>query len=637
MPNNEAPASRLLNLEGIDLPRGNYYLEKLVSVSNMSVIYKAVDRSSQRYVAVKILLNPRYFQRFRNEVNITWGQKNNIASAIRYDLDGERLPDGAPIRYFVMKWLSGPSLAERIRTFRMEQRPTREVLDFSVRLLSKLAPALDEMHRIGIVHQDIKPSNILFNSDEFENDEPYLIDFGIAQWMQRMLDDMTVVEVEEVDAPEASENFVEKENPGTANYMPPEQWAGRVNSGATDQYALAITIYETLSGRISPYQEVLDALESTTSGTGGSARREVWRKAHETEPPTPIQRYRPEVPKAVWRVLLKAMDKDTHKRYRSVMEFYNAFQATAQQPLEAAIPYKEFDRTRPDTYFRQRSRRTIPLILAAAALVLIAGAGAIILGTRTNDDIPSTAIAAALTETLDPTAEVAALAITAEMTALIEATVAATQGKVITDTPNLVPTETITPAASATTAPSDTPMQLPSSTPTSVPDTVTPTNTTAPSVTPTLTETATPTAPPTATQTPSPTATYTATASPTLTPSTTPTPTAIPTSTPVPLSTVELLTQISDAGRSANNFNCVAFLEAYEALALSSSGLSADEQSAIAPLFERSSPLIALSQFCAAPNNVDDETAQLPSNLANDEFRDLRTLIRTTILAVQGL
>ena len=635
MQNNEAPPNRLLNLEGVELPRGNYYLEKLVSVSNMSVIYKSVDKSSQRHVAVKILLNERYYERFKNEVDITWGQKNNIASAIRYDMEGERLPDGTLVRYLVMKWLSGPSLSDRIRAFRMESRSSSELLEFSTRVFAKLAAALDEMHRIGIVHLDIKPSNILFNTDDFETDEPYIIDFGIAQWIRETQEDQTVIEADEPET--AGEiNPAEPEHPGTANYMPPEQWAGNVNSGATDQYALSITIYEILSGRVSPYQALLDIVATTTTGSSmRTGRRDAWRKGHELEEPTPVHTYRPDLPREVWDVLHKAMDKDPRKRHTTVGEFYRAYRSAAQQPLEVLPPpYNESVRAKPETATPSMSARVIPFVLGAASLLIVAGSIAILVSNQQAANItPTPAAIVALTETVEPSITPSPVVVTEALMATLtipDGTDAETAVVVLPVTDEVT-------EAPPTERPSATPVSSEAAETVEPTDTATrrATSTTAPEAsetnTPTRTrrtpsETPTPSRTPTFTRTPSDTPTLTFT--PSRTPSNTPSPTPTSTPTPEPADALELLTQISDASRSANNFNCVDFIAAYEELEAAVETLDEAEQEIVTPLFERTSPLLALNEFCTSVQNREDESAQLPSNLASDEFRDLRTLIR---------
>jgi serine/threonine-protein kinase len=656
MQNNEAPPNRLLNLEGVQLPRGNYYLEKLVSVSNMSVIYKAVDRSSQRHVAVKILLNERYYHRFKNEVDITWGQKNNIASAIRYDIEGERLSDGTLVRYLVMKWLSGPSLSDRIRAFRMESRSTKDLLEFSTRVLAKLAAALDEMHRIGIVHLDIKPSNILFNTDDFETDEPYIIDFGIAHWIRETQEDQTVIESDESETGDDKDAAAEPERPGTANYMPPEQWAGNVNSGATDQYALSITIYEILSGRVSPYQALLDIVATTTTGSSiRTGRREAWRKGHETEVPTPVHTYRPDLPRGVWDVLQKAMDKDPRKRYTTVGEFYRAYRDVAQQPLEVLPPpYSESERTKPENVAPSMSARVIPFILGAVSLLIIVGAIALLASNQqAANTTPTPAAIAALTETVEPSVTASPTVVTERPT--VEATQAETELVALatqeatsteepaTQRPTTTPSASVESTESATLRPTITPepsdVVVDGETETIEPTaTRRATRTTAPEPTETNAATRTrrtPSDTPTASRTPTftrtPSDTPTRTFTPSRTPTRTPSPTSTHTPTPEPADALELLTLISNASRSANNFNCVEFISAYEELELGQETLGESERAIVEPLFERTSPLVALNQFCDNPQNHEDDSVQLPSNLASDEFRDLRTLIRSAI------
>jgi serine/threonine protein kinase len=683
MHNNEAPPNRLLNLEGVQLPRGNYYLDKLVSVSNMSVIYKAVDQSSQRHVAVKILLNERYYRRFKNEVDITWGQKNNVASAIRYDIEGERLSDGTLVRYLVMKWLSGPSLSDRIRALRMESRSTRDLLDFSTRVLAKLATALDEMHRIGIVHLDIKPSNILFNTDEFETDEPYIIDFGIAHWIRETPEEQTVIEVDEPETKDDQDtSSIDQEFPGTANYMPPEQWAGAVNSGATDQYALAITIYEILSGRVSPFQTLLGVIATTTTASSlRTGRREAWRRGHEIEEPTPVHTYRPDLPRAVWDVLLKAMDKDPRRRYTTVGEFYRAFREAAQQPLAVLpSPEPELPPPQPDTALPAGGTRALPFVLGAAAILVLAGVGVIILANQPSGGSTPTPVAlAALTETIEATPTVLVVVVTEEATdrptvSAVDETGEATQGSALlvteeatstpapsrtpTDTsepPTRPPSETFTPTEEPSVPPTNPPTRRATNTiarqpseaaviETSPTETNTPTDTASSQPMPTATRHSTQATAPTAsdTQTPSrtrrtPTQEPSDTPTASQTPSRTPSPTSTHTPTPEPADTLALLTQISDASRSANNFNCVDFIEAYDALESAVDTFDEAEQEIITPLFARSSPLLALNEFCANPRNRDDQSAQLPSNLASDEFRDLRTLVRAAIREIEAL
>ena len=79
------------------------------------------------------------------------------------------------------------------------------------------------------------------------------------------------------------------------------------------------------------------------------------------------------------------------------------------------------------------------------------------------------------------------------------------------------------------------------------------------------------------------------------------------------------------------------FIVAYEELDSARETLDEAEQEIISPLFARSSPLLALNEFCANVRNREDESVQLPSNLASDEFRDLRTLIRSAIRELTAL
>lgn len=319
-PSNNPLLERLQKLSGVELPRGNYRLDTLIATTNMSLVYKAIDNSSRQVVAVKILANERYYARFANEAQIAYGLLHpNIANTIRYDLNGETLEDGTLVRYLVMKYLSGPSLSEKLHQNAERNAPLSERLDLTLSMLRKIAPALEYIHSRRLFHRDIKPSNVLY-----DRSEPYLIDFGIAKTVPLETDEATVVG--------ADMGTMVGERPGTANYMPPEQWMGIVSSGASDEYALAITVYEILTNRISPFQRAIE--QYFTSGKAASSttdehRLAIWQQVHYFEQPTPIREYVPELPEAIWLVLRKALEKDTSNRFPAVTDFLRAFEAAA--------------------------------------------------------------------------------------------------------------------------------------------------------------------------------------------------------------------------------------------------------------------------------------------------------------------
>jgi serine/threonine protein kinase len=152
--------------------------------------------------------------------------------------------------------------------------------------VQQAAQALHYVHQNGLIHQDVKPGNLLIG----RNGQLLLSDFGTTFYLGMQ----THASLGEVT--------------GTAAYMAPEQWQGQPRR-ETDQYALAICCYELLTGRL-PF--AFQRLE------------EMWR-AHINEPPPSPQRWNARIPVEVAAVLLRAMAKDYHQRYRDLLQFADAY------------------------------------------------------------------------------------------------------------------------------------------------------------------------------------------------------------------------------------------------------------------------------------------------------------------------
>jgi serine/threonine protein kinase len=338
---------RLKELAGVTLPKGNYKLQNLIASSHMSVVYKALDLASNRAVAIKILADDKYLWRFKAEAELGYLlTMTNVASTIRAEMNGETLPNGLTVKYLVMKWINGASLGDLIRDHRDHPIPTPELLQFTVKLLQKITPALERMHAANIIHRDLKPNNIRFNNDALDKDEPYLLDFGIAKWVQEQTTPTT---------DETEERTKVWEAPGTHKYMPPEQWDGEAIA-RSDQYALAMLVYEVLSDGYSPFEKSISSPPSTGGSTGTEGRKRFdWERAHRELQPVPIQEYRPDMPQSVWQVLLRAMNKNPVMRYENVTKFTEAFVKAIQQPSAPIAPPPQMDRT-----FRQDIRDLTP-------------------------------------------------------------------------------------------------------------------------------------------------------------------------------------------------------------------------------------------------------------------------------------
>jgi serine/threonine protein kinase len=215
----ELPADLLAALAG------RYDLRRRVGQGGMATVYHAFDSRHQRDVALKVLLPGLAAhvgaERFLKEIRIA-ARLTHPHILPLYD-SGE----AAGFLYFVMPYLSEPSLRQRLATTR--HLPLHEALTITARV----ADALTYSHRMGILHRDIKPENVLFAEGH-----PIVADFGIAKAISSA----------------SGPNLTRTGSPlGTPGYMSPEQAAGLTDlDGRTDVFGLAAMTYEMLVGEVLP-------------------------------------------------------------------------------------------------------------------------------------------------------------------------------------------------------------------------------------------------------------------------------------------------------------------------------------------------------------------------------------------------
>ncbi|HEU4563276.1 MAG TPA: serine/threonine-protein kinase [Gemmatimonadaceae bacterium] len=203
---------------------GQYQLQRLLARGGMGAVYLAQERVLRRRVAIKVLDlasagTAERRDRFRAEARVMAGLSH--PSIVPVHAYGER--EG--VHWYAMSYVRGESLAARLR--REGRLPAAEVR----RILAEVADALDYVHRRGVVHRDVKPENILLDT---ETGHAVLVDFGVAAdpivWRR---------------GAEAGVAF------GTPWYMSPEQVvAERELDGRSDVYALGVLGYLLLSGRL---------------------------------------------------------------------------------------------------------------------------------------------------------------------------------------------------------------------------------------------------------------------------------------------------------------------------------------------------------------------------------------------------
>ncbi|MSS12638.1 Stk1 family PASTA domain-containing Ser/Thr kinase [Bifidobacterium tsurumiense] len=271
------------------LANGRYQLGQLVGRGGMAEVRVALDTRLGRTVAVKImrsdLANDEIFlSRFRREAHSVAQMNNpNIVNifdsgeeAITTDDDRtEHLP------YLVMEYVKGQTLRDIIKaTGPLSQRDASQVM-------LGVLNALEYSHRMGIIHRDIKPGNIMIS----EQGVVKVMDFGIA----RALDDSAATMTQ-------SQGVV-----GTAQYLSPEQARGETVDMRSDLYSAGCVLYEMLTGK-PPF-------------TGDSAVAIAYQ--HVSEVATPPSAVVPGLPKMWDQICAKAMAKDRQNRYATAAEFKN--------------------------------------------------------------------------------------------------------------------------------------------------------------------------------------------------------------------------------------------------------------------------------------------------------------------------
>lgn len=273
---------------------GSYQLVEQLGRGGMASVYRGYQESIDRSVAVKVLPqeflhDPNFTARFIAEAR-TLARLTHSAILPLYDFGTAN-----DVPYIVMPLMANGTLAERIARGAL---PIHEI----IRILKPIAAALDYAHQRGVLHRDVKPSNILFDG----NDAPFLADFGIAK------------------ALEASSSLTGTGVVGTPDFMSPEQARGEALDGRSDQYSLGAVLYQALTGR---------QLFRATTPMGVMLK-------HATEPPPPVRQIRPELPAPVDSVLQKALAKYPNDRFATVSDFISALGAAAagqQTVVEPAI------------------------------------------------------------------------------------------------------------------------------------------------------------------------------------------------------------------------------------------------------------------------------------------------------------
>ncbi len=308
---------------------GEFETRSLLARGGQAVVYRAYSRDRDAEVAVKVLspslsADPEFRQRFLDEFrSLAQLHHENLVEVYRYGVENGLV-------YIAMRMVSGGTLSDRLA-----------VLDGPVdlvttsRIISQVASALQHAHDHGLVHLDIKPSNILLGRADW----PLLADFGITRAMETEQTDRGAIRIA-----------------GTPLFMSPEQSAGEPLDGRSDQYSLAVATFEMLTGQL-PFQ-------ATTT--------EQLLNDHRFSPPPRPRSVNPGVPAPVEDVLLRAMEKDPNNRYPTIQGFGDALRLAVAQTHGVSLETKA--------------------ALAGLAPTLVAFLGLLVLAPVLLASIPDTAI-----------------------------------------------------------------------------------------------------------------------------------------------------------------------------------------------------------------------------------------------------
>jgi serine/threonine protein kinase len=322
---------------------GPYAVVERIGEGGMAVVYKGYQESLNRYVAIKVLRgelasDQQFITRFRREA-LAAAKLNHPNVLHVYDAG---VAHG--VYYIVMDYAQGGTLKDLILRGPMDPEQAASII-------AQVADALDYAHREGLVHRDVKPTNILLTIDG----RPQLTDFGIAKALY-----------------ETTQLTRTGTSIGTPDYMAPEQIQGQVVDGRTDLYALGIVLYEMLCGQV-PFR-------------GSTPVAVLYKQVNEMPPP--LRSLGIEVPAWLEGVLDKAVAKRPQDRFQRGREFAQALHQQSvrtaggeapgsrwvpppREERRTATPPKRPAAAAPGRRPAAKSRGSSPVLILLGAIVLV--------------------------------------------------------------------------------------------------------------------------------------------------------------------------------------------------------------------------------------------------------------------------
>jgi|GEM_PF-784571 len=264
---------------------GKYRLVEPLGRGGMAEVYKAYQPGLDRYVAIKLMHSflsedKDFLARFQREARLVAGMRHpNIVQVHDFDVEGG-------VSYMVMEFIDGETLKGRLQS--LEEKSQWISIDEAVRIILSVGSALKYAHRLGMVHRDVKPANVMID----KQGSVILTDFGIAKIFAGGAGTQLT----------ASGAMV-----GTPSYMSPEQCLGQPGDERSDIYSLGVMLYQLAAARL-PFE-------------ADTPLAVVLKHVNETPPPP--REVNPEVPEIIERIIVKSLAKNPDERYQHVSDMLN--------------------------------------------------------------------------------------------------------------------------------------------------------------------------------------------------------------------------------------------------------------------------------------------------------------------------